>query len=243
MATTQPAPKMPAFQSRTELQDWLAHPKTRKLLLKVALRLTNGNYEDAEDLVQKALVRALRSLKQDCRNPRAWLLRTLRNLWIDTYRMDQRREQSLGELISLDAPLAGADGEGGGERQIPDLRSDNDPYQVVRSTRVLVAVLASDETKTPVAAWLLKLHDLPARRVAAELGCAPSDLSATLLHRACAKAQPSERKAVALTLMMIYGYAAKEVAAELGCKPGVLFVWKCRALAELAADLGHARAA
>src|SRR5215510_8250561 len=51
-----------------------------------------GNVWDAEDLVQDTLVRAfghLGLLNHDIRNPRAYLLRTATNVWIDGVR---RRE-------------------------------------------------------------------------------------------------------------------------------------------------------
>ena len=62
-------------------------------------RLT-GNVWDAEDLVQDALLRAfatLGSIHHQIRNPRAYLLRTATNLWIDTLR---RRDAEAAAAIS-----------------------------------------------------------------------------------------------------------------------------------------------
>ena len=64
-----------------------------------ANRLT-GNRSDADDLVQQTLEKALRcsgGLRQHS-NPRAWLLRTLFNLFVDTRRQNARSR-------SLSAPI------------------------------------------------------------------------------------------------------------------------------------------
>jgi RNA polymerase sigma-70 factor, ECF subfamily len=62
-------------------------------LLKRALGLTGGCRSDAEDLVQETLMRAW---KQFCASPqeapcRAWLIKTLTNLFIDECRRRKRR--------------------------------------------------------------------------------------------------------------------------------------------------------
>src|SRR5260370_21956080 len=52
-------------------------------------RRLSGNLWDAEDLVQDTLLRAFRTLGSvhaRIENPRAYLLRTATNLWIDTVR-------------------------------------------------------------------------------------------------------------------------------------------------------------
>src|SRR5215475_15648078 len=68
-------------------------------------RLT-GNLWDAEDLVQDTLLRAfgtLGSIHHQIRNPRAYLLRTATNLWIDTVR---RRGTEATVLAREAAPAA-----------------------------------------------------------------------------------------------------------------------------------------
>ncbi len=57
--------------------------------------------EDAEDLYQDALVRAMaaRSVPNDARAFRVWMFRLIRNLWIDRLRREHRR----GELIDAEA--------------------------------------------------------------------------------------------------------------------------------------------
>src|SRR5262249_32216731 len=68
-------------------------------------RLT-GNLWDAEDLVQDTLLRAfgtLGSIHHRIRNPRAYLLRTATNLWIDTVR---RRGTEAAMLAREAAPAA-----------------------------------------------------------------------------------------------------------------------------------------
>src|SRR3989442_1540423 len=77
-------------------------------------RLT-GNLWDAEDLVQDTLLRAfgtLGSIFTRIENPRAYLLRTATNLWIDTV----RRRGSEATALAEQAPLeTGADAEAAGE--------------------------------------------------------------------------------------------------------------------------------
>ena len=66
-------------------------------------RLT-GNVWDAEDLVQDTLVRAFATLGKihhEVRKPRAYLLRTASNLWIDTIR---RRGTEAAALAAADPP-------------------------------------------------------------------------------------------------------------------------------------------
>src|SRR5439155_1448580 len=77
-------------------------------------RLT-GNLWDAEDLVQDTLLRAfgtLGSIFTRIENPRAYLLRTATNLWIDTVRRRGNEATALAEqaplATSIDAEAAGA---------------------------------------------------------------------------------------------------------------------------------------
>ncbi|WP_281498892.1 sigma-70 family RNA polymerase sigma factor [Mycolicibacterium sp. F2034L] len=74
-----------------DLFDVLVAPM-RGELLRRARRLTNDG-PDAEDLVQDAMFRAYRSFStfDPDTNVRAWLHRILRNVWINNYRMSQRR--------------------------------------------------------------------------------------------------------------------------------------------------------
>src|ERR1043165_2470476 len=68
-----------------------------------ALRLTSGDRQRAEDLVQETLLRAWQhpeALDPDRGSVRAWLFTTARNLAIDAWR---RRAARVGEVIT-DAP-------------------------------------------------------------------------------------------------------------------------------------------
>ena len=69
-------------------------------MYRVALRLT-GSSQDAEDLVQEAVLRAYRSWDryEPGTNARAWLLTILRHEFINQYRRRKRRP----ETVSLDA--------------------------------------------------------------------------------------------------------------------------------------------
>lgn len=74
------------------------------VLYSAALRLTR-NPSDAEDLVQEAFLRGYRSFHTfaEGTNLRAWLLRILTNVFINTYRAKQRRvdETELGDIEDL----------------------------------------------------------------------------------------------------------------------------------------------
>lgn len=73
-------------------------------LYSAALRLTR-NASDAEDLVQETFLRGYRSYGTfaEGTNLRAWLLRILTNVFINTYRAKQRRvdETDLGDIEDL----------------------------------------------------------------------------------------------------------------------------------------------
>jgi RNA polymerase sigma-70 factor (ECF subfamily) len=69
-----------------------------------ALRLSNGDRQRAEDLVQETLLRAWRhpeSLDPDRGSVRAWLFTTARHLAIDAWR---RRSARLGEVVTDEVP-------------------------------------------------------------------------------------------------------------------------------------------
>jgi RNA polymerase sigma-70 factor (ECF subfamily) len=91
-------------------------------LYRVAFRMT-GHHEDAQDLLQDALLEAYRSFKKFQRGTyfEKWLYRIMTNTFIDR----QRRAKRVGRVQSLDAPLLGSAEEGeGGSREIADWESD-----------------------------------------------------------------------------------------------------------------------
>ena len=85
-------------------------------LYRVAYRMT-GHPEDAQDLLQDALLEAYRSFKKFQRGTYfdKWLYRIMTNTFIDR----QRHRKRVGRVESLDAPLTGEEGEAG-PRDIPD---------------------------------------------------------------------------------------------------------------------------
>jgi RNA polymerase sigma-70 factor (ECF subfamily) len=89
----------------------------RPALFAVCRRLT-GNLWEAEDLVQDTLLRSfatLGSVHHEIRNPRAYLLRTATNLWIDTIRRREREATALAEPEGRAAPAPPAELRDAGE--------------------------------------------------------------------------------------------------------------------------------
>lgn len=84
-------------------------------LYRVAYRMA-GHHEDAQDLLQDALLEAYRSFKKFQRGSYfdKWLYRIMTNTFIDR----QRHKKRVGPTESLDAPTLG-ESEGAG-REIPD---------------------------------------------------------------------------------------------------------------------------
>ena len=99
-------------------------------LYRVAYRMA-GHHEDAQDLLQDALLEAYRSFKKFQRGTYfdKWLYRIMTNTFIDR----QRHRKRVGHIESLDAPLPGrAEGETVG-REIPDW-TDEPSQHILRDT-------------------------------------------------------------------------------------------------------------
>ena len=99
-------------------------------LYRVAYRMA-GHHEDAQDLLQDALLEAYRSFKRFQRGTYfdKWLYRIMTNTFIDR----QRHRKRVGRVESLDAPQPGKeDGETIG-REIPDWE-DEPSRKVLRET-------------------------------------------------------------------------------------------------------------
>jgi len=86
-------------------------------LYRVAYRMA-GHHEDAQDLLQDALLEAYRSFRKFQRGTYfdKWLYRIMTNTFIDR----QRHKKRVGRVDSLDAPSAGADDGEISAREIPD---------------------------------------------------------------------------------------------------------------------------
>lgn len=76
---------------------------SNKPLMSYARRLANGRIYDAEDLVQETACRALIYSRNpgEIRNPRSYLLRMMRNIWIDKWAKENTANvESLEDLLS-----------------------------------------------------------------------------------------------------------------------------------------------
>jgi len=92
----------------------------REKLYRVAYRMA-GDADDAQDLLQDALLEAYRSFRRFKRGTYfdKWLYRIMTNTFIDR----QRHRKRAGTAVSLDAPVLGDGSEQSG-RDIPDWESD-----------------------------------------------------------------------------------------------------------------------
>jgi len=168
-------------------------------------RLT-GNVWDAEDLVQDTLLRAfgtLGSIFTRIENPRAYLLRTATNLWIDTLR---RRGSEAGVLAEQAPPVSAGDADAAGA-----LRD---------AGTLLLQRLAPQERAAMV---LKELFDYSLEDIADLLGTTVGAVKAAL-HRGRTRLREPEREAaaqrprpsVALVDRFIAAYHAADIPALLG---------------------------
>ena len=148
--------------------DFLAHADR---LFNLAAHLT-GSRTDAEDLVQETYVRALRARDrfEPGTNLRAWLLRILRNAWVDSARASVRHAPDGGDE-KLTASI---------DDTRPPLRGDAELERMRR--------LVGEEIETALAALppdartvvLLDLEGLTEAEVADVMGCAVGTVKSRL---------------------------------------------------------------
>jgi RNA polymerase sigma-70 factor (ECF subfamily) len=159
---------------REEATAALAHAD---VLYHLAFHLT-CNRADAEDLVQETYARALRAWGSFAGGTdlRAWLLRILRNTFLDR----QRRARNHVEEGGFEDGAPGADGAGD-----TWLRGDREPEQL----RSLVAAdVAAALLELPEAARtliLLDLEGLTEAELAVVLGCAAGTVKSRLWRARC----------------------------------------------------------
>ncbi len=147
----------------------------RPALHRYCRRLTRDVW-DGEDLVQDTLVRAfatLGKLHQEVRNPRAYLLRTATNLWIDTLR---RRGTETGAVA---------------ERSLAPSRAAENPGAVRDAGATLIRELAPQERAAVV---LKDVFDLSLEETASVLDTTIGAVKAAL-HRARSRLRKREREA------------------------------------------------
>jgi len=131
--------------------------------------------DEAEDLVQEAFARALRSWRQFVpgTNLKAWALRILRNTWIDRRRHERRSpvDPPDGENPEEGAPPPVEDGSLRGDVELGRMRG-----LVARDIEDALGRLGEDQ-RTAV---LLDLEGLTEIEMASVLGCAPGTVKSRL---------------------------------------------------------------
>ena len=157
---------MPEF--RRELVELL--PRLRRF----ASVLTRS-HEDAEDVVQAAVERALRhadSWQQGTRLD-SWLYRIMQNLWRDELRAHRRR----AEPLDLHVDIAGADGRDVTVRHIQSNEAQQALDELPEEQRMVVALVVLDGMSYQQAADIL---DVPVGTVMSRLARARARLAASL---------------------------------------------------------------
>jgi RNA polymerase sigma-70 factor (ECF subfamily) len=133
------------------------------------------NRSEAEDLVQEAFSRALRSWSQfqAGTNLKAWLLRILRNAWLDRIRHHRHDpvDRSVGESDEGPAPPDGEDGWLRGDAELERMRG-----LVAGEIDEAMGALR-EEQRTAI---LLDLEGLTEAEMASILGCAPGTVKSRL---------------------------------------------------------------
>jgi RNA polymerase sigma-70 factor (ECF subfamily) len=133
----------------------------RPALHGVCRRLT-GNLWEAEDLVQDTLLRgfaSLGSIHHEIENPRAYLLRTATNLWIDAQRRRASEALALGGVDAPSAPPApDAGAAGAGERLLQRLPPQERAAVVLKDAFDMSLAEIADILRTTVGAVKAALH-------------------------------------------------------------------------------------
>jgi len=163
-----PVPDAPRGGSRSEVLDHV------DALYNLARYLTR-NPADAEDLVQETYARALKAWHQFTAGTelRAWLMRILRNAWLDRHRREGRRLERSGSLDAADP-----EPQAGGEDTW--LRGDFELEQMRRlvAGEIEEALMAlSEDQRTAI---LLDVEGFSEAEAALVLGCAPGTVKSRL---------------------------------------------------------------
>jgi RNA polymerase sigma-70 factor (ECF subfamily) len=137
----------------------------RDYLVRVAYRML-GSVDEAEDVVQDALIRAARADGSDIREPLAWLTRIVTNLALDRLKSARRtRETYVGPW--LPEPVIGP----------PWAREQIDPAdRVTLDEQISLALLTVLETLSPAERAVYVLHEafaVPLSEVATIVGRSP----------------------------------------------------------------------
>lgn len=155
----------------------------RDKLYRVAFRMT-GNRQEAEDLVQDALIEAFRAFRrfQPGTHFDRWLYRIMTNTFIDR----QRHLKRTGTTESLDQSRDDI-GEGSAQRDIPDL--ENEPSHVILDSLFGDPVQRALDTLMPEFKLVLVLSDIEGMSYEeiAEMMGTPMGTVRSRLHRARAQ--------------------------------------------------------
>ncbi len=146
-------------------------------------RTVCGHTEDAEDVMQEALVQTYRfvSRLRDVRAFRPWLYRTVRNACLMSRR---KRVDEPRQVLSLDALLPGSDGSGSASHEAPG--RDKNPEELVDNAalrRRLKRALGTLPPAFRAVVFLREMEGLSTRETAHALGVSEDTVKARL-HRA-----------------------------------------------------------
>lgn len=173
-----------------------AHVRDQMILLLPRLRrfarALAGSKEDADDLVQDTVERALRSIGTWEPNSRldSWMFRILRNLWID--RLRRRKAERIDRDAEVSADIAGEDGRRTAEGRLALAEVQNVIAGLPEQQREVLALVCVEDLSYREAAEIL---DVPMGTVMSRLARARQALAATLGEGGRAALPPRQESA------------------------------------------------
>jgi len=155
-----------------------------ELLFRYSLSRMHGHYEDAEDALSTASIKAYKGLRasaEDITNVKGWLLRLLHNHCIDVCRARERYQRIIQMVENIDV---GCDRAISGQGSVEDVVSR---YEI---TGCIMQAIDDLPVRLREASRLRFVHDMPCRDIAMQLDLSPENVRKRL-QQARALLQPA----------------------------------------------------
>jgi RNA polymerase sigma factor (sigma-70 family) len=158
-----------------------------KLLFRYSLNRMHGHYEDAEDALSAASIKAYKGLRgspEDITNVKGWLLRLLHNHCIDVCRARERYQRMIQMVEDIDI---------GYDRAITRQGSVEDIVSRYQITDYIMQAIDDLPSRLREASRLRFVHDMSCRDIAMQLNLSPENVRKRL-QQARALLQPALAK-------------------------------------------------